>query len=131
VFAVFGGTSRATGVASRPLRLGVRSGVHLRASTAIARVGGRPVVFGGDVAAAAGELPSDGATVQLQFRAAGLPWSEFRTVQTDARGRFRYAYRFSDDDSRGVRFQFRAVVRAQRDWPYEPGGSRPVVVRGL
>jgi hypothetical protein len=70
-------------------------------------------------------------TVQLQFRAAGLPWTEFRTVQTNARGRFRYAYRFSDDDSRGVRFQFRAFVPTQGGWPYEPWGSRPVSVRGL
>ena len=51
-------------------------------------------------------------------------------MQTNGRGRFRYAYRFSDDDSRGVRFRFRAFVPTQRDWPYEPGGSRPVAVRG-
>jgi hypothetical protein len=131
VFAVFGGTSRATGTASRPLRLGVRGGVRLRASATVARVGGRPVVFRGAVAASPGELPPGGARVQLQFRAAGLPWSEFRTVQTNARGRFRYPYRFSDDDSRGIRFQFRAFVPTQSGWPYEPGSSRPVAVRGL
>jgi hypothetical protein len=68
--------------------------------------------------------------VQLQFRLPGLPWSEFRTIQTDRRGRFRYAYRFSDDDSRGARFQFRAYAPAQENWPYEPSGSRPVLVRG-
>jgi hypothetical protein len=130
VFAVFGGTSTATGTASRPLRLGVRADVSLRASSPIAVVGGRPIVFRGAVASP-DELPPGGATVQLQFRAAALPWSEFRTVQTNGRGRFRYAYRFSDDDSRGVRFRFRALVPAQSDWPYEPGGSRPVAVRGL
>ena len=68
--------------------------------------------------------------MQLQFRLPGLPWTEFRTVQTNRRGRFRYAYRFSDDDSRGVRFLFRAFVPTQSDWPYEPGGSLPVAVRG-
>jgi hypothetical protein len=52
-------------------------------------------------------------------------------VQTNRLGRFRYAYRFSDDDSRGVRFRFRAFVPAQRDWPYEPSATRPVAVRGL
>ncbi len=31
-------------------------------------------------------------------------------MQTNRRGRFHYAYRFSDDDSRGVRFRFRAFV---------------------
>jgi hypothetical protein len=130
VFAVFGGTSTATGTASRPLRLGVRAGVSLQTSSPVAVIGGRPIVFRGTVAASPGELPPGGARVQLQFRAAGLPWSEFRTVQTNGRGRFRYAYRFSDDDSRGVRFQFRAFVPTQREWPYEAGGSRPVAVRG-
>ena len=99
----------------------------MRASTPVARVGGPPVVFRGRVA---GTIPPKGKHVQLQFRLPGLPWSEFRTVRTDSRGRFRYAYRFSDDDSRGVRFQFRAFAPAQDDWPYEPGGSRPVAVRG-
>jgi hypothetical protein len=130
VFAVFAGTRTATGTSSRPLRLQVAGGVRLRASARLARIGGRPIVFRGSVACDAGELPADGATVQLQFRAAGLPWSEFRTVQTNGRGGFRYAYRFSDDDSRGVSFRFRAVVPTQSDWPYEPGGSRPVAVRG-
>jgi hypothetical protein len=130
VFAVFGGTSTAAGTASRPLRLGVRAGVSLRASSRTAVVGGRPIVFRGAVAASPGEIPPGGAPVRLQFRAAGLPWSEFRTVQTDGRGRFHYAYRFSDDDSRGVRFRFRASAPTQRTWPYEPGSSRPVAVRG-
>ncbi len=130
VFAVFGGTGTATGTASRPLRLAVRSRVRLRTSSALARIGGRPIVFRGRVAAGPGELPPGGATVELQFRAAGLPWSEFRSVVANRRGRFRYAYRFSDNDSRGIRFRFRAFVPAQSDWPYEPGGSSPVAVRG-
>lgn len=112
------------------LRLDVRSRVRLRGSTAAARVGGRPLVFRGRVLAPAGTIPRRGLPVQLQFRLGRSPWSEFRTVQTDRRGRFRYAYRFSDDDSRGVRFQFRAYVPAHENWPYEPAGSRPVIVRG-
>jgi hypothetical protein len=130
VFAVFDGTSTSTGTASGPLRLGVRAGVSLGASTATARVGGRPVVFRGTVAAGPDELPPGGATVQLQFRAAGLRWTEFRTVRTGPRGRFRYPYRFIDDDSRGIRFRFRALVPTQNDWPYEPGASRAVAVSG-
>ncbi len=50
-------------------------------------------------------------------------------MQTDARGRFRYAYAFSDDDSRGVRFQFRAYIRGG-DWPYEPAASKAITVTG-
>lgn len=126
----FEGTPTLTRSLSPSLRLAVRSAVSLRASAPVARVGGPPVVFKGRVAAAAGTIPADGKSVQLQFRAPDLAWSEFRTVQTDRRGRFRYAYRFSDDDSRGAVFQFRAYAPAQADWPYEPGGSKPVTVHG-
>jgi hypothetical protein len=113
------------------LELRVRSRVRLRASSRVARVGGAPVVFRGRVLAAPGTMPRAGKAVQLQFRLPGLAWAAFRTLQTDRRGRFRYVYRFSDDDSRGVRFQFRAFAPAQEDWPYEPGGSRPVPIRGI
>ena len=68
--------------------------------------------------------------MELQFRYPGARWSEFRTLEADARGRFRYAYRFSDDDSRGVRFQFRAHVPGREGWPYEPASSRPVSIEG-
>jgi hypothetical protein len=130
VAATFDGTPTLSRSASRPLRLGVRSAVRLRTSSGIAKVGGPPLVFRGQVAAVPGAIPSEGKSVQLQFRLPGLPWAEFRTIKTDRRGRFRYPYRFSDDDSRGARFQFRAYAPAQDDWPYEPGGSRPVIVHG-
>lgn len=114
---------------SGSLRLAVRSAMRLRASSGVAKVGGAPLVLSGRVFPPEA-IPAEGKSVQLQFRLPGQPWSEFRTVQTDRRGRFRYAYRFSDDDSRGARFQFRAYAPAQENWPYEPGGSRPVLVRG-
>jgi hypothetical protein len=123
----FDGSPTLTRSNDGPLRLRVRSRVRLDASATTAKIGGTPLVFRGRVA---GRIPAGGKTVQLQFRLPGLPWEEFRTVQTDRRGRFRYAYRFSDDDSRGVRFLFRAYAPAQDDWPFEPGGSRPVAVRG-
>lgn len=119
--------SRSTG---RTLRLRVRSRVRLRASAASARVGGKPLVFRGRVVAPVGTIPHTGMPVQLQFRLGHSPWSEFRSVQTDGDGRFRYAYSFTDDDSRGARFQFRAYIPAQETWPYEPAGSRPLIVRG-
>jgi hypothetical protein len=131
VTALFAGMPTLTRSSSPALKLAVRSAVELRASSPLARVGGRPVVFRGRVAAAPATIPADGKSVQLQFRLPGLPWSEFRTVKTDRNGRFRYAYGFSDDDSRGVRFQFRAFAPAQVSWPYEPNGSRPVTVRGI
>jgi hypothetical protein len=130
VTAVFGGTDTLTRSIARPVRLGVQSDVSLQVSSAVARVGGRPLIFTGRVAANGAAIPADGKSVQLQFRLPGIPWTEFRTVQTDRQGRFRYAYRFTDDDSRGVRFWFRAYAPAQGNWPYEPEGSEPVAVWG-
>lgn len=124
-------TATTRGAGSDPLTVAVPTHLVLRASRATARVGGSPVVFRGKVASGGATVPADGKVVQLQFRLPGLPWSEFRTVRTDRQGRFRYAYRFSDDDSRGVRFQFRAYAPAQAGWPYEPAGSPPVTVLGV
>jgi hypothetical protein len=125
----FAGTHTLAAARGRAASLAVRAGVHLRASAASAAVGGRPLVFSGAVADAAA-IPASGKSVELQFRLPGLAWTQFRTVRTDERGRFRYPYRFSDDDSRGVRFQFRAFAPAEPGWPYEPGASRPLLVEG-
>jgi hypothetical protein len=111
-------------------RLPVAAGVRLHASAGAARIGGAPVTFAGRIGKLGAPIPAGGRPVELQFRLPGGSWSEFRTVQSDARGRFRYAYAFSDDDSRGVRFQFRAFVAAEDGWPYEPAGSKPVSVTG-
>jgi hypothetical protein len=130
VIATVAPTATTRGADSRPLTLTVNSRVVLRASAAVAQVGGRPLVFRGKVASQGATMPTDGKVVQLQFRLPGLPWSEFRSVRTGPNGHFRYAYRFSDDDSRGVRFQFRAYAPAQAGWPFEPAGSLPVSVLG-
>jgi hypothetical protein len=131
VSAAFAGTRTLGRAATATVRLAARTQVWLRASAASARVGGRPVVFKGRVTTR-GTAPGASAKlpVELQFRYRGAAWSEFRTVETDARGRFRYAYRFSDDDSRGVRFQFRAYVKGREGWPYGPSASRPLSVTG-
>lgn len=130
VLAAFAGTRTLGAAQSRPARLRVSSGVELRASASRAVVGGRPVVFGGRVRGAGALFPPDGKLVQLQYRLPAVPWTEFRTLTTDARGRFRLGYRFKDPGSRGVSFQFRAFVPVQSLWPYGAGVSSPVVVRG-
>jgi hypothetical protein len=130
VEAMFAGNRTLTRVTSAQVRLTVLSGVRLRTSGASARIGGAPVVFSGQVGDLDSSIPPGGRPVELQFRLPGAPWTEFRTVQTDARGRFRYPYAFTDDDSRGVRFQFRAYVPAQAGWPYEAAASRPAFVTG-
>lgn len=130
IVAIANPTATRQGARSRTSALAVRGCVRLRVSSPVAEVGGEPIVFKGRVRATGAALPDDGVPVQLQFRALGLPWREFRTVETDRQGRFHYAYRFADDDSRGVRFQFRAFVPPRAGWPFEPAGSRPVTVRG-
>jgi uncharacterized Zn-binding protein involved in type VI secretion len=129
VIARFAGTPLLSRAAGRVAHVAAATKVRFRASSATARVGGRPVVFSGRVAHR-GAVMVAGLPVELQFRFRGGAWSGFRTLETDARGRFRYRYRFSDDDSRGVRFWFRAHVKGREGWPYGPGTSRPVRVTG-
>jgi hypothetical protein len=130
VSASFAGTRTLTRAGAGSVHLGVMTAVHLHASAKVAKVGGAPLVFTGRIARNGTAPLGEGLPVELQFRYPGADWSGFRTVQTDRRGRFRYAYRFSDDDSRGVRFQFRAYVKGREGWPYEPAFSRPVAVTG-
>jgi hypothetical protein len=130
VEAVFAGNRLLARAAGRRLRLLVLAGVRMHASAASAAVGGAPVLFRGQLFGAGGSIPPGGRPIELQFRLPRGEWSEFRTIQTDAHGRFRYPYSFSDDDSRGVRFEFRAYAPAEDGWPYEPASSRPVFVTG-
>ncbi len=130
VTAIFEGTRTLTRAGAQTARLGVRGSVRMSASSQVAVVGGRAIVFRGSVGAVGADIPPGGKSVQLQFRLRGVPWTEFRTVQTDRRGRFRYAYRFTDNDSRGIRFRFRALAAPQGEWPYEPAASRPISVTG-
>jgi hypothetical protein len=130
VDAVFEGNGLLRKAGGPQLQLDVRSSVRLHTSASTARIGGAPVLFSGTVGQLGTRVSSGGRPVQLQFRLPGSPWSEFRTVQSNAAGRFRLAYSFSDDDSRGVRFQFRAYLPAQEGWPYRPAASFPVAVTG-
>jgi hypothetical protein len=131
VEAVFAGNRILTrALAPQRPRLAVLSGVRMHASAATALVGGAPVVFSGRLQSGGAPIPSEGMPVEFQYRLPGTEWTGFHTVKTDAQGRFHYAYAFSDDDSRGARFEFRTYVPAQEGWPYEPAGSRPVFVSG-
>jgi hypothetical protein len=130
VSAEFTGTRHLTRASGRDLRLRVRAAILLRVSTTRARVGGAPVVFRGRVVHPEARIPPTGLPVELEFRLPGMAWAEFRTLQTDSAGRFAYPYSFSDDDSAGVRFQFRAFAPATGNWPFAPATSRPLAVTG-
>ena len=131
VVARFAGTPLLSRAASRGAQLEAATRIQLQSSTPTARVGGKPVVFSGTVGRRGTANAVAGLPIELQFRFRGGAWSEFRTVEADAHGRFRYRYRFSDDDSRGIRFQFRAHAKGREGWPYGPGTSRPVQVKGV
>jgi hypothetical protein len=128
--AAFAGDRRLGRGSGGAVSLGVLAAVRLAASSPTARIGGRPIAFRGRVLPGEAHIPAAGRPVELQFRYPGARWSEFRTVHTRPSGRFRYPYSFSDGDSRGVRFQFRACAPPQPDWPYQPSCSRPVAVTG-
>jgi hypothetical protein len=130
VSASFAGTPALTRASAPSVHLGVLAAVRLRASAATAKVGGGAIVFSGRVGQAGVAGAGPGLPVELEFRYPGAAWAGFRTMEADGRGRFRYSYRFSDDDSRGVRFRFRAHVKGREGWPYEPAFSRPIAVLG-
>jgi hypothetical protein len=130
VEARFAGTRHLTRAAGRSLRLRVRAAVRMKASTSRVLVGGAPVVFKGRIVHPEAPIPARGLPVEFEFRLPGMPWTEFRTIQSDAAGRFTYPYSFNDDDSAGVRFLFRAFVPATGGWPFVPATSRPLPVTG-
>lgn len=87
---------------------------------------GRSVHFFGDLP---GPNESD-RVVTMQART-GKKWRTFKQLRTDAKGRFRGKYRFTQTHGRAS-YVFRAVVKKQGGYPYEPGASprRKVVVTG-
>jgi hypothetical protein len=79
----------------------------------------------GDAARFFGRVPgphADGRAVAMQARV-GRKWRTFKQLRTDSEGRFRGKYRFTQTSGR-VRYVFRALVKRQGGYPYEPGASR-------
>jgi hypothetical protein len=87
----------------------------------------------GEAALFRGSVPgpnADGRAVAMQARV-GRKWRTFKQLRTDADGRFHGKYRFTQTNGR-VLYVFRALVKRQSGYPYEPGSSpkRNLVVRG-
>ena len=71
--------------------------------------------------------PAGGKLVELQVRLSGR-WQTFRTMRTDAAGRWAVPYRFKR--TRGVqRYRFRARLPHEASYPFTAGGSRSLTVR--
>lgn len=80
-----------------------------------------------------GRLPgpnAEGRAVTLQARV-GRKWRTFKQLRTDSDGLFRGRYRFTQTVGQ-VRYFFRALVKSQSGYPYDPGASRKrkLTVRG-
>jgi hypothetical protein len=90
-------------------------------------------VENGDSARFTGRVPgpnAEGRAIAMQARV-GRKWRTFKQLRTDSEGRFRGKYRFTQTSGR-VRYIFRALVKRQSGYPYEPGASRKrkLVVHG-
>jgi 5-hydroxyisourate hydrolase-like protein (transthyretin family) len=87
---------------------------------------GHSAVFRGDIPGPNAE----GRAIALQARV-GRKWRTFKQLRTEADGRFKGKYRFTQSFGR-VRYVFRALVKSQGGYPYEPGASkkRRLVVKG-
>jgi hypothetical protein len=93
----------------------------------------RKHLVNGEAARFLGRLPgpnADGRAVTLQARV-GRKWRTFKQLRTSNDGRFRGKYRFTQTVGR-VRYIFRALVKGQSGYPYDPGASRErkLIVRG-
>jgi hypothetical protein len=87
---------------------------------------GRRIVLAGRLLG--GQVPRRGVSLTAQYRD-GQKWRPFRELRTDARGRFRLAYRFTRT-RRDARYVLRVnLTRGQLDYPYEPTASRAITVR--
>ncbi|MDX6697100.1 MAG: hypothetical protein QOE65_497 [Solirubrobacteraceae bacterium] len=104
-------------------RVLVPAAATLRASRRRVRNGAR-VAFSGRLAGR--PLPPGGRTVDLQAHYRGA-WRTFATPRTDARGRWRFPYRFGATRGRVV-YRFRALVKRDAAYPYEQGASPTVSV---
>ncbi len=90
---------------------------------------GQSVTFGGRLAVPPTGMAA-GKLVELQTKLSGR-WQTFRTVRTDAQGRWRSAYRFRR--TRGlIRYRFRARLPREGSYPFATGTTRSVrvTVRG-
>lgn len=109
--------------ATGALRLITRAGIVLRVSPRTASVGSS-IFFGGRLRG--GPIPQSGKQLVLEARSPGSGWIEFKVIRTDAKGRYRAAYRFKFPGPADYRFRVRSEVES--DYPFAAGSSNVVGV---
>jgi hypothetical protein len=92
-------------------------------------VNGNRVWFRGRVASV--PLPAAGKLVEVQVRQRSGEWTTFRSLRTDAQGRWALRYRFSKTSCH-TRYPLRARIPAETGYPFTAGHTRArsVLVRG-
>jgi hypothetical protein len=107
----------------QPAKLLVPAATTIRRSKRLVR-NGQTVRFSGRLRGL--PLPAVGKLVNLQVHYRRR-WRTFATPRTDAKGTWRFTYRFQA--TRGaVRYRFRAAVKREAAYPYELGYSRTIAV---
>lgn len=71
-------------------------------------------------------LPRAGVLIAIQARDGGV-WRTVDTVETRAKGRYSWPYRFAPGQA-GRRFVFRARAKSP-NYPFDPGATKPIAVR--
>jgi hypothetical protein len=89
---------------------------------------GGSVVFRGRVASL--PLPPAGKLVELQVRQRSGQWTTFRTLRTDAQGRWALRYRFQLTECHTT-YRLRARIPTEAGYPFAEGHSRSRKVRVL
>jgi hypothetical protein len=109
-------------VATATLKLRVYAGIALRIAPRVTSVGHR-IFFSGVLHGA--PIPPGGKQLVLEASSGG-GWVEFRTITTDAKGRYRASYRFKLPGP--VAYRFRVYVPHEADFPFLAGASNVVGV---
>jgi hypothetical protein len=109
-------------VATATLTLRVHAGVGLRITPRTTSVG-HTISFSGTLHGA--PIPPGGKQLVLEA-SSGREWLEFRTITTDAKGRFHASYRFKFPGP--IVYRFRVLSAHEAAFPFLAGSSNVVVV---
>jgi hypothetical protein len=108
-------------VAAATLTLRVRAGITLRIAPRVTSVD-HTIHFSGTLAG----TPIPGGKQLVLEASSGGEWIEFRTITTDAKGRFHASYRFKFPGP--ITYRFRVLSRYEADFPFLDGTSNIVSV---
>jgi hypothetical protein len=109
-------------VATATLTLRVHAGIRLRIVPHVTSIGHR-IFFSGVLHGT--PIPPGGKQLVLEASSGG-GWVEFRTITTNAKGRYRASYRFKLPGP--VSYRFRVYVPHEADFPFLAGTSNVVGV---